>query len=117
MTFFGLLPPSATAAAGGGGGGAVFRFSMRVATRFASACRIHAFAARSARSVPAVALAPSFLLLSALQPPPLIGGRRLSSRRGFLTALLDWTVAVVSCAADGSLVTAFFHTCGSRDME
>jgi hypothetical protein len=31
--------------------------------------------------------------------------------------LLDWTVAVVSCAADGSLVTAFFHTCGSRDME
>jgi len=41
-----------------------------------------------------------------------------------LTALLDWTVAVaLSCAAaesvvaGGSLITAFFQTCGSRDME
>ncbi|CAD6336101.1 unnamed protein product [Miscanthus lutarioriparius] len=120
MTFFGLLPSSATAA-GGGAGVAVLRFSKRVATRFASACRIHAFAARSASSVPAVALAPLFLLLlSALAPPPppLIGGRRLSSRGGFLTAVLDWTVVVVvSCAADGSLVTAFFQTCDRRDME
>lgn len=107
----------------------MLRFSMRMATRFASACRIHAFAVRSARSVPAVPLAPLFLLLSALAPPPplLIGGWRLSSRGDFLTALLDWTlvvVVVVSCAAvessiavGSSVDTAFLETCGGRDME
>jgi hypothetical protein len=76
MTIFGLLPSSATAA----GGGAVLRFSMRVATRFASACRIHAFATRSARSVPAVAsseayqvsIAPVVVSASPGNPPSIL---------------------------------------------